>query len=132
MTRKSVAVVFVVTVLGFAAWGEEAKGAGDPKADEAKVAKAESCQRRFQAACKVLQRCAPWASDLGGGSCDAIDSGCSKKDGVAPYSRKVVDYCVAGIEKIACPANLDPNDADSMDFEAQVSACKLIREAETK
>lgn len=95
--------------------------------------RAEACKRRFVALCRVLHRCASWAGDMGGEGCEAIDPGCEKLAGAAPYDEQAVARCTAELDALKCPASAgDPNDPAAMDFEAKAAACKPLVAADAK
>lgn len=115
----------------------QAEAGAPPPAPKAKAAgqltRTEVCKQRFAAVCKVVHRCAPWASDMGGANCEGIDSGCDQLTGPSPHTREAVGQCVAELETMACPgAALDPNDPAALDFEAKTTACKALVAVETK
>lgn len=98
-----------------------------------KVSRVDACKKRFAAACKLVQRCAPWAQDMGGKNCEAIDPGCAKLASTPAYQSSDVNQCVSQLESLSCPkSSLDPNDPDALDFERHASACRQLALADAK
>jgi hypothetical protein len=98
------------------------------------VSRQQACELRFAALCRLLKRCLPEARDTGSASCDAIDPGCDRLTGDAPFNRAELDACVAAVEGAACGLieKGDPNDPSSMDVESRLAACRPLAEPPAK
>ena len=99
------------------------------------LARSKACWKRFEATCQAARRCMKSAADLGGERCQAVDPGCDRLFGPAPYSESALNECLAGLSKATCSKSMaaaDPNDPDAWDLERLVPACRTLSAAEDR